>query len=228
LPALVEKPLAAAPAGVDELLDRARTGGVRLAVGYNLRFHPALREVAAAVAEGRVGRLLFVRAEVGSLLSRWHSESDYRQGSAAQRALGGGALLTLSHELDYVLWIAGPAALVTGAQAHVSALEMDVEDVAELVLRHDGGALSSVHVDLFDRTYNRRLRCVGDAATITWTWGGRVELGEDVLWDDPAFDLEATYVEELRGFLAGEPAPGDAVQDARRVLSIVEGVVGDG
>lgn len=228
LPSLVEKPLAATPDDVADLLDRARTAGVHLAVGYNLRFHPALRAVAAAVADGRIGRLLFVRAEVGSLLSDWHPESDYRHGSAAQRALGGGALLTLSHELDYVLWIAGPASLVTGAHAHVSTLEADVEDVAEVVLRHETGAMSSVHVDLVDRAYNRRVRCVGESGTITWTWGGQVELGDDVLWSDPNFDLEATYVDELRAFLAGEPAPGDAVQDACRVLAIVEGVLGGG
>lgn len=231
LPVLVEKPLAVALGQADDVLARARDADVRFAVGYNLRFHPALRAVAGAVASGRVGRLLFVRAEVGSLLSEWHPAYDYRRGSAAQRALGGGALLTLSHELDYVLWIAGPISLVTGTRARVSALEIDAEDVAEVVLRHASGALSSVHMDLIDRSYNRRLRCVGELGTITWKWGGPVEIGggagDEVLWDDPGFDVETTYVEELRAFLTGEPAPGDAVEDARRVLEIVEAVMGD-
>ena len=103
--AYVEKPLAVTVEGLAELLDGEAE--VTIAVGYNLRFHPALEAIRAAVYEGRIGRLLAVRAEVGQYLPDWHPEEDYRVSYAARRDLGGGALLTLSHELDYVRWIAG-------------------------------------------------------------------------------------------------------------------------
>lgn len=217
LPVLVEKPLATTVDGVDELL----SAGVHVAVGHNLRFHPALGAIADAVAAGRIGRLLLVRAEVGSHLPGWHPESDYRGSSASRSALGGGALPTLVHELDLVLWIAGDARLVAGATAKVSQLDVDADDVAELVLRHESGALSSVHMDFLDRTYNRRSRWVGEDGTIEWSWGGPVRLAETVLWDEPGFDLNETYVEELRSFLAGEAAPGEPLRDARRALELI-------
>lgn len=225
---LVEKPLAARLAGVEALLREAAGAGVHVAVGYNLRFHPGLRAVADAVASGSAGRLLSARLEVGSHLPSWHPELDYRHGAAARRDLGGGALLALAHELDLALWIAGPGRLVAGAAARVSDLELDVEDVAELVLRHDGGAFVSVHVDLLDRAYNRRSRWVGSEATIEWHWGGAVTLTRDgaveVLWEDDGFDLARTYVDELEAFLRGEPPPGDALGDARRALELIETV----
>lgn len=226
VPVLVEKPLAAAAAGVAEALAAAHDAGLHVAVAYNLRFHPALRSIADAVGEGRVGRLLSVRAEVGSYLPWWHQELDYRRSSAARADLGGGALRTLSHELDYVLWIAGPAELAAAATARVSALELDVEDVGELVLRHASGAISSVHCDLLDRAYSRRSRWVGESGTIEWVWGGPVRLykgdTEQTLWRDDRFDLAVTYVDELRAFLAGEPPPGDALAEALRVTELLE------
>lgn len=227
-PVLVEKPLGASLDGVDSVLQAAARAGVHLAVGHNLRFHPALRAVKEAVDLGRIGRLLLARAEVGSYLPDWHPGEDYRLGSAARRELGGGALLTLIHELDLVLWIAGDAELIAGVHTKVSGLNIDVDDVAELVLRHASGTVSSVHMDLVDRAYNRRSRWVGEDGTIEWTWGGPAELRcgntNEVLWDSPLFDLNETYLSEVAAFLRGEPAPGNAVTDARRALEIAASV----
>ncbi len=225
---LVEKPLAASLDGVDRLIDDARQAGVHLAVGHNLRFHPGLQAVKGGIESGKVGRLLFARLEVGSFLPDWRPEEDYRRGSAARRALGGGSLLTLVHELDLALWIAGDAELVAGVRAKVSGLEVDADDIAELILRHASGALTSVHMDLLDRAYNRRSRWAGEEATIEWTWQGPVRLlhGDRVetLWEDPAFDLGQTYVSELQAFLRSESPPGDALANARRALGIAAAV----
>jgi predicted dehydrogenase len=227
LPVLVEKPLTHAAASARALAETARGG--RLVVGYNLRFHPALRAIESAVAAGRIGAVLSARAEVGSHLPSWHPEEDYRAGAAARAELGGGALLTLAHELDVVLWIGGPAELVAGAAARVSQLEVDVDDVAELVLRHRSGALSSVHMDFLDRAYNRRSRWIGADATLDWTWNGPVRLidgdREELLWHDEGFDLARTYLDEVAAFLAGDDSPGDQLGDAVRALEIAEAVM---
>jgi predicted dehydrogenase len=225
LPVLIEKPLAPGPEGVCELLDAATEEGLTVAVAYNLRFHPALVAIENAVSSGRIGRLLAVRAEVGSHLPDWHPEADYRVASAARRALGGGAALTLSHELDYVLWIAGEVVESSGFAVRVSDLELDTDDVAELVLRHASGTLSSVHVDLVDRTHRRASRWIGRNGTIEWSAGAPVTLSGDsepeTLWFEPGFDLSETYRSELESFLAGRPFPGDALADACRALKII-------
>jgi predicted dehydrogenase len=227
LPVLVEKPLAHAASAARSLAEAAR--GRRLVVAYNLRFHPALRAIESAIASGRIGRVLTVRAEVGSHLPSWHPDIDYREGAAARAELGGGALLTLAHELDVVLWICGPAELLAGAAARVSELELDVDDVAELVLRHKAGAVSSVHMDLLDHAYNRRSRWVGTTGTIEWAWGGPVRLvsgaNEEIVWYDDGFDLARTYVDEVEAFLTGEDPPGDQLDDAVLALELVEAVV---
>ena len=231
--ALVEKPLADGETpGLAELLEQARAAGLCVAVGCNLRFHPAVEAIRSAVVCGRLGRLLSVRAEVGQYLPDWHPGEDYRNGYAARREMGGGALLTLVHELDLVWWIAGPIASLTGVQQHVSDLELDVDDLAELVCRHASGVVSSVHMDFLDRSYNRRSRWVGSDATAEWIWGGPALLHlpgdrREQLWEDPGFSLESTYAAELADFLAASAAgrePRTPAADALGVLRAAGGV----
>jgi len=224
---LVEKPLAATAQDAARVAEAAAASGLRAAVGYNLRFHPALEAVRAAVAHGRVGRLLSVRAEVGFHLDLWRSASGY----AGRAAAGGGALLTLSHELDYVSWIAGPVERAVGLRARAGTVTEDADDLAELLCTHRDGVLSSVHMDLLDRTYNRRSRWVGSDASIEWRWHGPAELlaGHDAetLWEDASFDLEETYRVQLADFLdacAGGHEPRCPAAESVALLDAVEAV----
>jgi len=229
--AFVEKPVASSSAGVADTLSAAEAAGLTVGVGYNLRFHPALEAIRDAVAEGRIGRLISARAEVGQHLSEWHPHEDYRRSYAARAELGGGALMTLSHELDYIRWISGEVESITGIVAHVSSLEVDVDDVAELVCRHSNGSVSSIHMDFLDRVYNRRSRWIGEEGTIAWEWAKPVQLGPPgaTLWDDPTFELASTYKDALGDFLdavARARAPRCSGREALRVLELCEAVSG--
>lgn len=229
---LVEKPLAHAPEGVEPVLEAARAAGLCVAVGCNLRFHPGLVAVKTAVDDGRLGRLLSLRAEIGQYLPDWHPDEDYRSGYAARRELGGGALLTLVHELDLAWWIAGPIMSCSGLATRVSDLELDVDDLVELVCRHEGGAVSSIHADFLDRSFNRRSRWVGSEATAEWTAGGPALLlgpggRRETLWADPGFSLEQTYADELADFLAASAEgrePRTPAADGLGVLRVTAGV----
>jgi predicted dehydrogenase len=225
--AYVEKPIAAASAGVAHAVAAADQAGLTVAVGYNLRFHPALEVVREAIASGTIGRLLSVRAEVGQYLPDWHSGQDFRRSYAARSELGGGALLTLSHELDYVRWIAGEVDQAVGITAGCSSLGLNVDDITEVLLRHVGGAVSSVHMDFVDRDYNRRSRWIGDEGTIAWEWGGavRVEPGGTVLWEDASFELAETYRLALADFVTAverRSAPRCDGREGLRVLELCE------
>src|SRR5204863_1605636 len=91
----------------DELIATARSRDAVVAVGCQLRSHPALRRLHDLLAEGVLGRLIAVHVEQGEYLPGWHSYEDYRQSYAARRELGGGVVLTQIHELDYVHWLFG-------------------------------------------------------------------------------------------------------------------------
>jgi len=205
----VEKPLGHELNGVAELLCQAKRARQQLMVGYNLRFHPGLARMKDLVTQRAIGTLVSARAEVGEYLPGWHPGEDYRRGYSARRDLGGGPVLTFSHELDALCWLLGAPSRVMGMTTHASSLEIDTEDVAELMLRFPHGALGSVHVDFVRRPPSRSLEIVGEEGVLRWEYDtGRVlhyapAVGhwrvEEI---DPRFERNQMYLAELRHFVA--------------------------
>lgn len=170
---LVEKPLSATPDGVAELLKTCADKGVVLLVGYNLRFVPSLRRFRDLLNEGLIGRVFSVRCEIGQYLPSWRPDTDYRKGVSALRARGGGALLELSHELDYLCWIFGGVDSVKATLSRQSKLEIDVEDTAHLILGFepevDGHQLlGTLSLDFVRHDTMRTCVAIGETGSLRW------------------------------------------------------------
>jgi predicted dehydrogenase len=206
---LIEKPLADSLEGVAELLDLATRERRQLMVGYNLRFHPGLLRLRELVHQQAIGRVVSVRAEVGEYLPDWHPWEDYRQAYSGRRELGGGAILTFSHELDAVCWLLGAPTRVMALAAHASSLEIDTEDVAEIVVQFTSGALANIHVDYVRREPRRCIEVIGEEGVLRWEYEAnrllryvpavrqwRAELG------DADWTRNDMYEAELRHFAA--------------------------
>lgn len=205
----VEKPIADRLDGVQVLMEECRKRSLTLMIGYNLRFDRALRTAKAAIDQGRIGRILSIRAEVGQYLPEWRPGRDYRQTVTARAALGGGPLLELSHEFDYVRWLAGEVVAVTAKTSRSDTLDVDVPDTADLLLEFENGALGCVHLDLLDRAAIRRCRVVGSDGTIEWEALARcarlftAERREWVpLTSADSDEMNDTHVSEMEHFLA--------------------------
>jgi predicted dehydrogenase len=221
---LVEKPLSHSLEGVPELL--AAANDKVLMVGYNLRFHPGLRRLRELLHGGAIGKPLSVRAAVGEYLPDWHPWEDYRASYSGRKELGGGPVLTFSHELDSVCWLLGPPNCVTAVTRRASTLEIDTEDVAEIVLTYASGPLASIHVDYLRRPAQRTIEIVGDDGVLRWEYDAnrvlryapatrewRVEEG------DPRFNRNDMFMAELRDFVDTTQVGADGRQGAA-VLAI--------
>ena len=231
IPLLIEKPLSDGLPGIDELLAACESRGIALMVGYNFRHYRPLQSAKRALDEGRIGRLMSLRVEVGQYLPDWAPGLDYRKSSSASRALGGGALLELSHELDTSRWLLGEVTQVSAQLARLSDLDIDVEDTAEITLVFQSGAIGSVHLDMTRRPMARSCRVIGTEGTLTWDWQDhrtRLYSPKEGRWEDvaPAAQQERNemYLSEMGHFLAcvrGERKPFADGRDAKRVLEIV-------
>lgn len=204
----IEKPLSHDLCGVEPMLDQCRQRGLVLMVGYHMRFYAPLEALRRAVVDGRIGRPLFIRAEVGQYLPDWRPATDYRRSPTARADQGGGVVLELSHEIDYVRWLAGDVRSVHATTARLGDLDIDVEDTAEILLRFDNGTLGSVHLDMIQRAPSRSCRVAGSLGTLTWDRSShhvRFFSADDDGWSDvygPAdVDPNDPYVAELRHFL---------------------------
>lgn len=233
IPLLVEKPLAADLADAAALVRLCREQSVTLAVGYNLRFLPSLRAARDRIADGLIGDVFSVRAEVGQYLPDWRQGADYRQGVTAQARLGGGVLLELSHEIDYLLWMFGTPARVTAVGGRSGQLDGDVEDIVELTLQYDvPWRLVSVHLDMLQRRPFRRCRAVGTLGSVEWdALADSVRLdtlregSPDVLDGVALKDKNEMYIDELRDFMAAAKAgtsPACTGADGLRALAVID------
>jgi predicted dehydrogenase len=194
----------------------------------NLRFHGAVGELRRAVTAGALGPVRLAEVTFGYDLRKWRPQSDYRDSYSARAELGGGIVLDAIHEIDYLLWILGPARSVTGEAAHISPLEIDVEDVAVAALRFASGAIASVSLNYFEPVYRRGATIVGDDAVASWTWGDpsvRIE-GPDgpahrIAVDD---DLAQTYRAVITDFtkaVEGGGAPMTSLAEGLAAVRVV-------
>ncbi len=228
---LIEKPLADRLEGVDALISACQASRSTLLVGYTLRFMASLRAVHAAIQAGQIGRVLGIRIEVGQYLPDWRPQSDYRQVVSAQRRLGGGALLELSHEIDYCRWLMGEIESVQAFVNRSGTLEIDVEDQAALTVRMTNQSIGTIQLDMLQRTPVRGCRITGQQGTICWD--GIADSASlfsvndrqwQVLHAAGSSDRNAMYMNELVHFfdcIADRVEPLVSGHDGKRVLEVI-------
>ena len=170
---LVEKPISNTQQGVQEVIDTCQVQGVVLMTAYNLRFLPSLQAFRKTLVEGHIGRVLAIQAVVGQFLPSWRPEADYRQSVSARASLGGGVLLELSHEIDYLRWLCGEVQWVSAVLGKQSDLEIDVEDTAVLTLgfaAKDGAnpVTASLNMDFIRHDSTRSCVAIGEVGSLRW------------------------------------------------------------
>lgn len=225
----VEKPVADTLDGLDELMTVVEEGHLLTLVGCNFRFHPGLRQVKTLLDSSAIGKVVSARAHFGQYLPDWHPWEDYRQGYSANRAQGGGVLLDRIHEIDYVRWLLGDITEVSALVGHVSGLEIDSDDVAEILVRFASGAFGSLHMDYVRRVYTCVLDITGEEGNIEWSYDEhsvRWYRAEDRCWRSmswPGYDPNRMYVAEMEHLLrvlSREEASEQSLRDAQAALKI--------
>ena len=165
---LLEKPVSNSLDRLDVLQKAAEKSGSRILVGFQFRYHPTLNKARELIQASALGKVLTVHAHWGEYLPQWHPWEDYRQSYAARADLGGGVIRTLTHPLDYLRYLIGEVDSLWSFNGHLSPLEMDVEDAAEIGLRFVSGAVGGVHLNYFQRPPVHRLEIVGTGGTLRW------------------------------------------------------------
>jgi 1,5-anhydro-D-fructose reductase (1,5-anhydro-D-mannitol-forming) len=129
---LAEKPLAITGSGARDLADLSERLERRLAVGYQGRFHAALRDLHARIREGALGQVSYVRA---SWQTRYAGLPDPWR--LRPNTSGGWAIMDIgTHTLDAALWLTGFAQpQLLGSRLSTQHWSVAVEDLAVLLLQ---------------------------------------------------------------------------------------------
>lgn len=233
---LIEKPGALNAGQLKTLRTAAQARGVRVRLGYNHRYHPALQKARALVDAGTLGPLMFLRARYGHG-GRKGYDREWRADAAQS---GGGELIDQGvHLIDLAGWFLGEFPVVAG-HAATYFWDMKVDDNAFLSLRTAAGQTAWLHVSCTEWKNLFSLELYGrDAKLAIDGLGGSYgveritlykmlpEMGppETTAWEFPRGD--DSWAAETRDFVADirngrEPSPG--LDEGIRTLAIVESI----
>ena len=252
-----EKPLAMTAAQSAELLELAERAGVVHCTNFNLRFYPQVQEARHRTLAGEVGEVWDVH---GSYLQDWLLlPTDWNWRLEPER---GGAVRAVgdigSHWLDMAQFVTGrrvtalladlatmiplrqrPAASTeTFAEAggETTAVQVNTEDVAHLLLRFEGGARGALVLSQVSAGRRNALtfEVDGSGGALAWSsesneqlWLGHRDRPNETLWRDPSLNKGP-----VRGSVpAGHPEGfADTFKELYRAVyrAVAAGEPGDG
>jgi predicted dehydrogenase len=174
---LIEKPLSHTADGLDELLKVVNNNNIIAMVGYALRYDTGARKFKDWLSNKAIGKILHARIECGSYLPSWRPDQDYRKTVSALPELGGGVLLELSHEIDYLHWFFGRPIDIQAQITNSKMLDIDVEDQADLLITSEQGYPISVQIDFNRRHVKRECTIITTEGELTWN-----AVNKKVIW----------------------------------------------
>lgn len=224
---LVEKPAGRSASELRPVIEAANRRARCVWVGFNLRYHPAIRKAHEIVASGEVGTLMWVRGRYGHG-GRIGYDREWR---ADPKISGGGELLDQGvHLIDLGRWFLGDFAQVCG-YAPTFYWDMPVDDNAYLLLKTRQGQAAWLHAsctqwknlfsfEIFGRngaliidglggsygverlTHHRVRPELGPPETTTWEFAG----------DDPSWAAEfRDFVDTAKEGKSAKTSLGDAL-----------------
>lgn len=177
---LIEKPVGLTAEEAEELSAFCDQEGVKLGVGFMMRFHSYHQKMRELIAEGKLGEIVSARAQ----LTCWYPEMEncWRQN---KKLSGGGAMMDMGiHCIDLIRYITGlEISDVTGFAGN-QIFHYDVEDAGAAVFRLSNGALCYVdaNFNIPDAAAKCKLEFYGTKGsifaqgTISQAEGGDVEI----------------------------------------------------
>ena len=123
-------------------------------VGYVLRFHPLLEKLYSLVQNEKI---VSINVFCGQYLPTWRPNTNYKDSYSAKKAKGGGVLLDLSHEIDYVQWLCGALEEIKSYQVKISDLEIDSDDLTTFIGKTNKETMVNLSIDYISKIPTRKI-----------------------------------------------------------------------
>ncbi|KQV07453.1 Gfo/Idh/MocA family protein [Leifsonia sp. Root112D2] len=145
---ILEKPLAHSREAGERLVAAAEASSARIAVCLQNRYNAPVQAAHALLVSGELGAVLGASGTVF-----WHRDASYYLDRPwrGRWATGGGGLLMNQaiHTVDLLQWLVGDVIQVRGGVAtRLLGDTIEVEDTADMVMRHENGATSTFFATL--------------------------------------------------------------------------------
>jgi predicted dehydrogenase len=233
---LIEKPAARSVSELEPLIEAARQSQVQVRVGFNHRYHPALRKARELYESKLLGDIMFVRGRYGHG-GRLGYEKEWRSNPELS---GGGELIDQGvHLIDLARWFLGDFSEIQGF-AHTYFWQMPVDDNGFMLLKTPQQQVAFLHVsctewknlfslEIYGRKAKLHVEGLGGSYGVERLTYYRMlpEMGppETTIWEYPVPDTswQLEFAEFLDDIELGRK-PSAILEDAHAALSVVEAI----
>ncbi len=160
----IEKPLSHSLEGIARLGRICRRKKLSCYVAYGLRFHSVVQRLRQKIKGKKIAH---VRIVCSSYLPDWRQGPQARQAYSGKAKEGGGVLLDLSHEFDYIRYLFGDFKIRSGVFARAGKVSVDAEDFADVLMTASRAPHINMHINYLSRSQERRIVIDHDKGTIT-------------------------------------------------------------
>jgi len=228
---LIEKPISHTSDRVKELLKIVNENRITIMVGYVLRYDLGAMKFKNWLDNKVKGKILHARIECGSYLPDWRPDQDYRKTVSALPELGGGVLLELSHELDYLHWFFGNPVDVQAQIRNSGTLDINVEDQADLLITSKQGYPITVQIDFNRRHIERKCKVLTTEGELIWdavnknvTWKGVNKEQSKYEYNNERNSIYRKQLEVFFDCIENDNDPIVTVKDGINVISLIDAV----
>jgi predicted dehydrogenase len=231
IPLLIEKPLSDDLSKYKEASNILLDLNQKVKIAYNLRYLNSMIFFKNFLDKNLLGKIYSIQSEVGQNLINWRPKKNYKDTVSSNKKLGGGALLELSHELDYLTWIFGDIEGVFCKFSNTNHFDIDVEDNVDSVLQTKSGVCINLHMDFLQNKAVRKCKVIGEMGTLDFDLlENRIILYHEneqlkIVYDENVFDQNQPYIDMLKDFLNSDTKKIDnlaSLDEAKNVLAVIE------
>ncbi len=138
-------------------------------VGYVFRYKSSARKFKDLLTKRVIGKILDVQIVCDSYLPNWRIGRNYKDTVSANKNLGGGVLLELSHELDYIQWFFGLTKNIFSVFSKNEVLKTDVEESVNILLFQKKNYLINTRINFNQKFLSNRYCIVsGTKGLLKW------------------------------------------------------------
>ncbi len=129
-------------------------------ISYNLRFHPVIKYIKDNFD---LKKIFYIECESSSYLPFWRKKTNYKDSYSASKKKGGGVLLDLSHEIDYMSYLFNNFKTILNFSKKISNLNIKSDDYAMLLGSLSNKGIYKIKLTYFNLLPSRKLQiCAKD------------------------------------------------------------------
>ena len=194
---------------------------------YVFRYDECFKNVQKFLYSNQFGSLIEVDCYCGSWLPDWRANQDYSKSVSSNKKLGGGVLLELSHEIDFINYLLGPIKINFASKFNSELLNIDVEDNAFIYASSNKCKSIKISLNFCTNPKERYVKFQFANGILIWDLIEQVVLikdygGKKTIFYKSPFTYDHKYKMELKNFFKFSSYKEETLSDLDNSLKTIQ------